>query len=77
MQPNLERSLVYLVLDENLNRIHLLNRPSATPFAAAAAGIAPTEDQSGMKKQPVWALILTQSSALPGPSKVDTNGPPL
>lgn len=32
----------------------------------------PTLVQSGRKKMFVWLLILVQSAALPGPSKVDT-----
>lgn len=48
--------------------------PSAIPPAAEAALEAPTEAQSGTKKQFVWLLMLDQSPALLTPSNlVDGN----
>lgn len=55
-----------------VNATYQLNRPSAVPLAQA--GAAPSDDQEGIKKQPVEAFIDVQSAAAAGPSKVDTRG---
>jgi hypothetical protein len=54
-----------------------LKRPSGTPGEIPSAALAPRDDQSGTKKAPVFCLMAIQSSALPGPSKVDANTLPL
>ena len=73
----LDRSRLIANLAEGtavIESMNSLNKPSATPPARLIASFAPRDDQSGMKKQFVCALISCQSSALFGPSNVDTKG---
>jgi hypothetical protein len=51
-----------------------LKSPSATPPARVTASLGGRDDQDGMRKALVAALMAGQSPALPGPSKVETRG---
>lgn len=67
-------SVAVVMLRAPLGQAEKLKSPSATLLARVRACVGVREDQEGMRKAEVAALMAGQSAAWEGPSKVETRG---